>query len=132
MRLPTPLSWSLAHESRDRRRKPVRSRASPSESPIAFHRSYTTTLICGYDRAMRIRVKLFAILRDRAGCGELELKLADAANVDAALAHIAEGSPAIADLLPCAAIAVNLEYVNRDQVLKDGDELALIPPVSGG
>jgi molybdopterin converting factor small subunit len=40
--------------------------------------------------------------------------------------------PAIAELLDRAAFAVNQEYAGRDAVLKDGDELAVIPAVSGG
>jgi molybdopterin converting factor small subunit len=38
----------------------------------------------------------------------------------------------MADLLPGAAVAVNLDYAQRQVILRDGDELALIPPVSGG
>jgi MoaE-MoaD fusion protein len=76
---------------------------------------------------MRIRVRLFAMLRERAGADELELDLPDGARVADALArmeHIAGGLPLV--------MAVNRVYAKGDAPLSAGDELALIPPVSGG
>ena len=81
---------------------------------------------------MRITVKLFAILRDRAGVSEIPLDLPEQCDVSAASAAIAERLPAIADFLPRVAHAVNREYMPTTTTLEDGDELALIPPVSGG
>ena len=81
---------------------------------------------------MQIRVKLFAILRDRAGKSEMMLELTSGASVSTAIARLAQQAPAIRDLLSRVALAVNREYVKPDQILNDGDELALIPPVSGG
>ena len=81
---------------------------------------------------MRIRVKLFAILRERAGAGEIQLDLPEGATVASAATSLAERLPAIAAYARRAAYAVNCEYVGAEMVLKDGDELALIPPVSGG
>jgi molybdopterin synthase catalytic subunit len=78
---------------------------------------------------MRVRVRLFAMLRERAGASELELELPDGARVRDALA-----APAVAALaggLPLV-MAVNREYAAPDAPLSPGDELALIPPVSGG
>jgi molybdopterin synthase catalytic subunit len=78
---------------------------------------------------MRVRVRLFAMLRERAGASELELELPDGARVHDALA-----APAVAALaggLPLV-MAVNREYAAADAPLSPGDELALIPPVSGG
>jgi molybdopterin converting factor subunit 1 len=81
---------------------------------------------------MRIRVKLFAIVKERAGVGELPLDLPDASNVAAAELALKEKFPAIAGFLRQAAYAVNREYVDATTALHDGDELAVIPPVSGG
>jgi len=81
---------------------------------------------------MQVRVRLFAIVRDRAGAGEALLELRDGASVADAAAALAERFPAIADFLPRAAFAVNQTYAAKDVGLKDGDELAVIPPVSGG
>ena len=81
---------------------------------------------------MRIRVKLFAIVKERAGVAEAPLDLPDGANVAAAELALKEMFPAIAAFLRQAAYAVNREYVDATTVLRDGDELAVIPPVSGG
>jgi len=81
---------------------------------------------------MRITVRLFAILRDRAATDSTTLDLDEGATVSAAMEQLAMRLPAIATWLPRVAAAVNREYVTRDAMLHDGDELALIPPVSGG
>jgi len=76
---------------------------------------------------VQITVRLFAMLRERAGSGEVVIDLPDGARVRDALAelgNLAEGLPLV--------LAVNREYAPQDQVLSAGDELALIPPVSGG
>ena len=81
---------------------------------------------------MNVNVKLFAIVKDRAGVGECSLELREGATVAAAGRAIADRFPALKDFEPRVAYAVNREYANRETVLRDGDELALIPPVSGG
>jgi molybdopterin synthase catalytic subunit/molybdopterin converting factor small subunit len=76
---------------------------------------------------VEVTVKLFAVLRERAGASELTLELPDGARVrDAldALAHVADGVPVV--------MAVNREYADVDTELSTDDELALVPPVSGG
>lgn len=78
---------------------------------------------------MTVRVRLFAQLRERAGASELELELPEGARVRDALA--AEPVAALAGGLPLV-MAVNREYASEDARLSPGDELALIPPVSGG
>jgi len=76
---------------------------------------------------VKVRVRLFAQLRERAGAGELELDLPEGARVAEALAALDE----VAAGLPVV-LAVNREYAREDAPLAAGDELALIPPVSGG
>jgi molybdopterin synthase catalytic subunit len=76
---------------------------------------------------MNVRVRLFAGLRDRAGADEVELELPEGARVADALerlSHVAGGVRVV--------MAVNREYADADARLEAGDELALIPPVSGG
>ena len=76
---------------------------------------------------MQIRVRLFAGLRERAGTGQLELELPEGAVVGDALERMSaltEGVPVV--------MAVNHEYADSDAPLHGGDEVALIPPVSGG
>jgi len=76
---------------------------------------------------VNVTIRLFAQLRERAGASELELELPEGARVGDALREVAE----IADGLPLV-MAVNREYADDQHVLEPGDELALIPPVSGG
>ncbi|MBJ7457698.1 MAG: molybdenum cofactor biosynthesis protein MoaE [Thermoleophilaceae bacterium] len=82
---------------------------------------------------MNITVRLFAMLKEQAGKGELELELAAGTSAREALtaAGVAAGISELLDRMPVA-LAVNREYANLDSVLVDGDELAVIPPVSGG
>ena len=81
---------------------------------------------------MRIKVVMFAALAQRAGVAELSLDLSAAATVDDAVAALAGMYPVIAEMRGKLATAVNLSYVGAAEVLREGDELALIPPVSGG
>ncbi len=76
---------------------------------------------------MRITVKLFAALRERAGGGLRELELAAGARVGDVWPALGLG-----DEPSGIAYARNREYAQRDQPLADGDEVAVIPPVSGG
>jgi len=76
---------------------------------------------------MRVTVRLFAILRQRAGRDTLELDLPDGARVSDALAEVDDLAGGLTLVM-----AVNREYAGADHPLAAGDELALIPPVSGG
>lgn len=81
---------------------------------------------------MRVRVKLFAVLRERAGESELSLELPESATVAVACDALGRTNPGLATHLSRVAFAVNQSYVKSGAPLSDGDELALIPPVSGG
>lgn len=80
-----------------------------------------------------VRVRLFAILRERAGAEWLDMRLARGATVGDALTRLS-ADPRLGEL--CARLpvqmAVNRQYAAADTPLRSGDELALIPPVSGG
>jgi molybdopterin converting factor subunit 1 len=82
--------------------------------------------------SVRVVVRLFAILRERAGTGEFELDLPAGATVATAAERLGEVYPAVRDHARHVAYAVNREYVGPTTQLRDGDELAVIPPVSGG
>ncbi len=78
---------------------------------------------------MKITVKYFASMRDKIGRAEDSLEIADGSTVEDVWKQVAGD----ADLLPNnTLIAVNMEYTDSKQALKDGDELALFPPVTGG
>ncbi|HVE69714.1 MAG TPA: molybdenum cofactor biosynthesis protein MoaE, partial [Solirubrobacteraceae bacterium] len=76
---------------------------------------------------MTVRVRLFAMLRERAGADEIELELPEGARVADALARLDDLAGGLSLVM-----AVNREYAQPDAPLAAGDELALIPPVSGG
>ena len=82
--------------------------------------------------SITVRVKLFAILRDKAGVAEFPLELPEGATVATAAGAIAHRYPDTTPYLPRVAYAVNAAYAPATTVLQDNDELALIPPVSGG
>jgi molybdopterin converting factor small subunit len=82
---------------------------------------------------MKVNVRLFATLRERAGASSIDIELPDFATVDDALDVLrdrAELADAL-DRLPVR-LAVNREYVEPGAALHADDELALITPVSGG
>jgi molybdopterin converting factor small subunit len=81
---------------------------------------------------MTIRLLLFGSLAQELDTRASQIDLSDNACVGDALDALALGYPALKKHLPRVATAVNLEYVGLTHVLHDGDELALIPPVSGG
>jgi molybdopterin converting factor subunit 1 len=83
--------------------------------------------------AMVVHVRLFAVLRERAGTDSLDLELRDGATVADAMRALAEHEP-LGELLERMPVhmAVNRDYAADGTVLAPDDELALIPPVSGG
>jgi MoaE-MoaD fusion protein len=82
---------------------------------------------------MDVEVRLFAILRERAGSDLIRLELEEGATVADALARIGD-MPPLSDLLRRLPVrmAVNRDYATPETPLREEDELALIPPVSGG
>ena len=81
---------------------------------------------------MRVRVRLFARQRELAGAREVGLELADGSTIEDAWVALVGVHPAIADGRPYVRFARNGTYAAADEPLADGDEVACIPPVSGG
>jgi molybdopterin converting factor subunit 1 len=81
---------------------------------------------------MRVKVRLFARLRDIAGNGELERNAPAGATAKDVWESLATEYPAMAPYASVSSCAVNEEYATFDTALKDGDEVAFLPPVSGG
>ena len=80
----------------------------------------------------KVRVRLFARLADVAGTRTTEIDLGEGLTVGDAYRLLCRQHPAMGGLEGSLMYAVNAEYVTPDHPLGDGDELALIPPVSGG
>jgi molybdopterin synthase sulfur carrier subunit len=81
---------------------------------------------------MRVRVRLFASLREAAGTEIVELDLADGGTAEEAWRRLAEAHPSLAERRRSLAVAVNRRYARFDAPLAPGDEVVFIPPVSGG
>ena len=81
---------------------------------------------------MVVTVKFFAALRELAGIEECRMTLAPSARAMDAQRMLALRYPELELLLPSTRLALNLEYQPWDVPMQEGDELALIPPVSGG
>ena len=81
---------------------------------------------------MTITIKLFAILRDKAGVAEFPLDVREGARVADAVEAFLAKYPELRPFANRIAFAVNLSRVDADTHLKHNDELALLPPVSGG
>lgn len=81
---------------------------------------------------MRVRVLLFAVLRDAAGTAEVALDLPRGATAESIAGPLLKLHPELSRYLPRVAYAVNRSYVAKETELHDADEVALIPPVSGG
>jgi molybdopterin converting factor subunit 1 len=80
---------------------------------------------------MRVSVRLFAGLRERAGTDRLEVELPEDARVADVLAAMAATPVGALRDRECV-VAVNREYASADEPVRAGDEVALVPPVSGG
>jgi molybdopterin converting factor subunit 1 len=81
---------------------------------------------------MRVTVRLFARLRDIAGASELARDVAPGATIRAVWLQLASEYPGFAAYERSISTAVNTDYARMDDVLGDGDEVAFLPPVSGG
>lgn len=79
---------------------------------------------------MKIQTVFFATYKELAGVGSLEVELDEGATVGTLIDRLrSEACPALPE---DPAVAVNLTYARANELLHDGDEVALIPPVAGG
>ena len=81
---------------------------------------------------MQVRVVYLGMLREIAGCERESVELGDASTVGELYAQLQQRIPKLQDFRSAIALAVNYEYSEGNTALKDNDEVALIPPVSGG
>jgi MoaE-MoaD fusion protein len=81
---------------------------------------------------MRVRVLFWGMLKDLAGKASDVIELREGASMRDLLAHYEAQIPRLKEALPSLAIAVNQQYAGPDTKLKSDDEIALLPPVSGG
>ena len=81
---------------------------------------------------MKVKVLFFASLKDISGESKIELELEENSTVDSVKIKITLMYPKLESLLNFVRIAVNQEFADAETVVNNGDELAFLPPVSGG
>ncbi len=81
---------------------------------------------------MKVRIRLFAALREAAGRTEIDLDLPPAATAEDAWRSLVRAHPDLAPRRPHLAASVNRRYAAFETPLAEGDEVVFIPPVSGG
>jgi len=93
---------------------------------------YTVEGLQQHKILMQIRVLFFGVLKDLVGRSSETLELPEGARLQTVLSHYARQTPRFEAMLPSLALSVNQEYSGPDQALRGGDEVGLLPPVSGG
>ena len=81
---------------------------------------------------MRVTIRLFARPRDLAGSGELVREVPGPATVDSVWRTLVAEMPALGDYERTMSVALNADYSRMSAVVSEGDEVAFLPPVSGG
>ena len=81
---------------------------------------------------MKIEVRLFSILREKIGKSEISLEIPEGSSCSDIFSLLQDEQEGLKPLLERCALAVNGEYVNRCVSLSAGDEVAILPAVSGG
>jgi MoaE-MoaD fusion protein len=88
--------------------------------------------VCYYDSNVRIRVLFFGVLRDITGQREDDLELPEGGKLGSVFEHYASRFPRLRGMAESVVLALNHEFSKPSAPLADGDEVAFLPPVSGG
>jgi molybdopterin converting factor subunit 1 len=81
---------------------------------------------------VRVKVLFFGMLKDIVGVAEDQIEVADGARVDSVFTRYARAYPRLTDLESSIVLACNQEFCDRSAAVREGDEIAFLPPVSGG
>ena len=81
---------------------------------------------------MKVRVQFFSQLRDLAGAAELDVDLAEGATIAHLLEKIYEKKPALRAQDKTTLIGAGVEFVDRNYVIKSGEDISIMPPLQGG
>ena len=93
---------------------------------------FSAALANGYTTLMRVQVLFFGVLKDLVGQASDSLELSEGSTVADVLDHYEARIPKIREVLPTIALSVNQHYAGPGAILGPDDEVALLPPVSGG
>ena len=106
----------------------ARGRPRPAEAPPNSHPAGVRL-----DRSpMRVKVLFFAAAREKAGTSMCDVELEDGCGTVELREEVGRRFPEAAEMAKSITLAVNKEYTTDVAALKDGDEVAFIPPISGG
>lgn len=86
----------------------------------------------GVEKKVRVKVLLFARARELAGGSEFDLSVADGSTTADCVAELTTRFAALEVMRESIVVALNFNYITDPVEVKDGDELAIIPPISGG
>ena len=81
---------------------------------------------------MRVKVLYFARAREATGSSEESAEIGDGSTAGELLETLVRRNPKLQEIRSCLVLAINQEYADGSARLKEGDEVALIPPISGG
>lgn len=81
---------------------------------------------------MEVRVRFFSHLRDLAATGETNLKIEEGSTVEDLLQRLYANRPALKTADKTILVAAGVEFVGREYVVREGDEISIMPPVQGG
>lgn len=81
---------------------------------------------------INIKILYFAFIKDLTGVGSGTMRLPYDSTIQNMLTNILDIYPQINNVLKSIKVSVNYKLVDRNTILKDGDEVALLPPISGG
>lgn len=84
------------------------------------------------EKLLKVKVLMFARARELAGTSELELLMPEGCTTAECVTELAAKFPPVETIQDCIVLALNLNYITDPVKVKDGDELAIIPPISGG
>lgn len=84
------------------------------------------------EEIVRVTVKLFAAYQEAFGMSEIELELPTQSSVSVVRDRLIADRPELEKWRNLTRLGINLQFVEPDVLLRDGDEVVLIPPVSGG
>jgi molybdopterin converting factor small subunit len=79
-----------------------------------------------------VTVSFYSYLKDLAGCSQTSETLPEGGTLEDLWSRLASRFPALRTVEKCTLTAVGVDYQPRDYVLRDGDDVALFPPVQGG
>ncbi|OGL43496.1 MAG: molybdopterin converting factor subunit 1 [Candidatus Schekmanbacteria bacterium RBG_16_38_10] len=81
---------------------------------------------------MKIKVKFFALISEKIGAREINIEIKDGMTLEILWEELKNSYPVLKNINSSLLFSINHEYASLDSLLKEGDEIALIPPVSGG